>query len=194
MLPRSDEELKMMRRLPNRRLEDFVRFRVKVSPSSTIRVRKNTYSVDSRLIREQVEVRVWADHLEVRYASQGVARMPRLRGQGKHRIEYRHVIHSLVRKPGAFARYRWRADLFPGVLFRVAYDELREDCPGTADRQYLGILELAANEGEQRVSQALKKLIERGCRVRLQVVKETVIEPASSTWQVQVPQSGYSSV
>ena len=185
---RLDEELKVMRRLPNRRLEDFVRFRVKVSPSSTIRVRKNTYSVDSRLIREQVEVRVWADHLEVRYASQLVARMPRLRGQGKHRIEYRHVIHSLVRKPGAFARYRWRADLFPGVLFRVAYDELREDCPGTADRQYLGILELAANEGEQRVSQALKKLIERGCRVRLQVVKETVIEPASSTWQVQVPQ------
>ena len=185
---RLDEELKVMRRLPNRRLEDFVRFRVKVSPSSTIRVRKNTYSVDSRLIREQVEVRVWADHLEVRYASQVVARMPRLRGQGKHRIEYRHVIHSLVRKPGAFARYRWRADLFPGVLFRVAYDEPREDCPGTADRQYLGILELAANEGEQRVSQALKKLIERGCRVRLQVVKETVIEPASSTWQVQVPQ------
>ena len=185
---RLDEELKVMRRLPNRRLEDFVRFRVKVSPSSTIRVRKNTYSVDSRLIREQVEVRVWADHLEVRYASQVVARMPRLRGQGKPRIEYRHVIHSLVRKPGAFARYRWRADLFPGVLFRVAYDELREDYPGTADRQYLGILELAANEGEQRVSQALKKLIERGCRVRLQVVKETVIEPASSTWQVQVPQ------
>ena len=89
MLPRSDEELKMMRRLPNRRLEDFVRFRVKVSPSSTIRVRKNTYSVASRLIREQVEVRVWADHLKVRYASQVVARMPRLRGQGKHRIEYR---------------------------------------------------------------------------------------------------------
>ena len=44
---RLDEELKVMRRLPNRRLEDFVRFRVKVSPSSTIRVRKNTYSVDN---------------------------------------------------------------------------------------------------------------------------------------------------
>ncbi len=62
------------------------------------------------------------------------------------------MIHSLVRKPGAFASYRWCADLFPGVLSRVAYDELREDCPGTADRPYLGILELAANEGEQRVS------------------------------------------
>ena len=44
--------------------------------------------------------------------------MPRLRGEGKHRIDYRHVIHSLVRKPGAFTRYRWREDLFPGILFR----------------------------------------------------------------------------
>ena len=181
-LKRLGEELEVMAPLPDRRLEDFIGYRVKVSPSSTIRVRNNTYSVDSRLIREKVEVRMWADHLEVRYASQVVARMPRLRGEGKHRIDYRHVIHSLVRKPGAFARYRWREDLFPGVLFRVAYDELREDCLGTADRQYLGILELAAEEREQRVGQALKKLIERGCRVRLQVLKEALLEPASPAW------------
>ena len=187
-LKRLGEELEVMAPLPDRRLEDFIGYRVKVSPSSTIRVRNNTYSVDSRLIRERVEVRMWADHLEVRYASQVVARMPRLRGEGKHRIDYRHVIHSLVRKPGAFARYRWREDLFPGVLFRVAYDELREDCPGTADRQYLGILELAAEEGEQRAGQALKKLIERGCRVRLQVLKEALLEPASPAWEVQVPE------
>jgi len=68
------------------------------------------------------------------------------------------VIHSLVRKPGAFTRYRWRQDLFPGILFRVAYDELRRDCPATADRQYLKILEVAAQEGEQRVREALQVL------------------------------------
>ena len=42
---------------------------------------------------------------------------PDCEARAKHRIDYRHVIHSLVRKPGAFARYRWREDLFPGVLF-----------------------------------------------------------------------------
>lgn len=184
---RLSEELAVMAPLPKRRLDDFTRHRVKVSASCTIRVRNNTYSVDSRLIREQVEVRLWADHLEVRYANQVVARMPRLRGEGKHRIEYRHVIHSLVRKPGAFARYRWREDLFPGVLFRVAYDELREDCPATADRQYLGILKLAAEEGEQRVGQALKNLIERGRRVRLEALQEGLEEPARRAWEVQIP-------
>ncbi|MFQ5741591.1 MAG: IS21 family transposase [Acidobacteriota bacterium] len=185
---RLQEELEAMAPLPDRRLEDFIRYRVKVSPSSTIRVRNNTYSVDSRLIREQIEVRMFADHMEVRYGGQRVAQIPRLRGEGKHRIDYRHVIHSLVRKPGAFARYRWREELFPGVLFRVAYDELREDCPGTADRQYLGILELAAKEGEQRVAQTLQSLIEGGQRVRLQDLKEALIEPVIEAWQVQVPE------
>ena len=75
------EELEVMRPLPDRRLEDFIRFRVKVATSSTIRVRNNTYSVDSRLIREQVEARLYADHVEVRYGGQRVAEMPRLRGK-----------------------------------------------------------------------------------------------------------------
>ena len=117
---RLTEELAVMRPLPARRLDDFTRQWVRISPSSTIRVRHNTYSVDSRLIGERVQVRVWADQVEVYYGGRRQARMPRLRGEGKHRIDYRHVIHSLVRKPGAFTRYRWRQDLFPGILFRVA--------------------------------------------------------------------------
>ena len=41
--------------------------------------------------------------------------MPRLRKEDEHRIDYRHVIGWLVRKPGAFARYRYREDLYPSV-------------------------------------------------------------------------------
>ena len=164
---RLGEELAVMRPLPARRLDDFTRQWVRVSPSSTIRVRHNTYSVDSRLIGERVQVRVWADQVEVYYGGRRQARMPRLRGEGKHRIDYRHVIHSLVRKPGAFTRYRWREDLFPGILFRVAYDELRRDCPATADRQYLKILEVAAQEGEQRVREALQVLTVLNFRVKI---------------------------
>ena len=38
---------------------------------------------------------------------------PRLRGTKQHRIDYRHVITSHVRKPGAFANYRFREELCP---------------------------------------------------------------------------------
>ena len=183
---RLGEELAVMRPLPARRLDDFTRQWVRVSPSSTIRVRHNTYSVNSRLIGERVQVRVWADQVEVYYGGRRQARMPRLRGEGKHRIDYRHVIHSLVRKPGAFTRYRWREDLFPGILFRVAYDELRQDCPATADRQYLKILELAAQEGEQRVREALQGLIEKGQRIRFEALRECLVDPVVEPWEVVV--------
>lgn len=184
---RLQDELAVMRRLPERRLEDFTRLRVKVSPGSTIRVRKNTYSVDSRLIGETVEVRLHHGHLEVFYGQRMTESMPRLRGEGKHRIQYRHVIDSLVRKPGAFARYRYREDLFPSVLFRAAWDELRRECPGTADRQYLAILLTAARQGERRVEQALKSLIESGRRIREEAVRELLTEEPPLPWRVSVP-------
>ena len=94
---------------------------------STIRVNNNTYSVDSRLIGEKVQVRVFAEQLEVWYAQRQVETLPRLRGQGKHRIQYRHIIDWLVRKPGAFDNYRYRDDLFPTSRFRIAYDALKQE-------------------------------------------------------------------
>lgn len=97
----------------------------------------NIYSVHSRLIREKVEVRVYAEHLEVRYAQRRVELLPRLRGEEKHRIDYRHIIDWLVRKPGAFANYRYKGDLFPTSRFRIAYDILKEQSPVHADKEYV---------------------------------------------------------
>ncbi len=177
-----------MRRLPKRRIEDFSQEWVKVTRNSTIRVRHNTYSVDSRLIGERVQIRVYADHLELWYGQQKMEQMPRLRGEGRHWIQYRHVIHSLVRKPGAFHRYRYREDLFPSLLFRVAYDELREDCPQTADRQYLKILQRAAETSEQLVQRALHQLLEQGRRIRAEQVEEVLQEQGgeSQGWRVEI--------
>ena len=114
------EELPVLRPLPGRRLESCKRLRVRVDCGSTVHVEGNTYSVASRLIGERVEARVYAERVEVWYAQRLVEALPRLRGRGKHRVAYRHVIDWLVRKPGAFADYRYRADLFPSSHFRLA--------------------------------------------------------------------------
>ena len=42
-------------------------------------------------------------------------------------MRYRHVINSLVRKPGAFANYAYRDDLPPATRCRIAYDRFCED-------------------------------------------------------------------
>ena len=87
----------------------------------------------------------------------------RLRGEGGHRINYRHVIWSLVQKPGAFARYRYREELFPSLIFRRAYDALTERLDAwKADLEYLRILHLAASTMEGDVEQALAHLLEAG--------------------------------
>jgi hypothetical protein len=153
------EELALLQPLPAHRLDVFRTLRVRVGPSSTIRLLNNTYSVPSRLIGEEVEVRLDVEHLELWYGQRQVDRLPRLRGQYQHRIDYRHVIDWLVRKPGAFAGYRYRADLFPTSRFRMAYDHLQAQAPATADRHYLQLLHLAARESEAGVDEALRALL-----------------------------------
>jgi len=155
---RLGEERAALRPLPARRLEACKRVEARVGPGSTIRVNHNVYSVDSRLIGETVEVRLYVEHLEVWHGQRRLETIPRLRGEAKHRIQYRHIIDWLVRKPGAFENYRYRDDLFPTSRFRMAYDALRAGRPARASRDYLRILHLAARESETLVDEALRGL------------------------------------
>ena len=164
------EELKVLGALPGRRLEDFTVVKVRVSKFSTISVRKNVYSVDSRLIGHQVKVRIYADKLEVWYGQQNVAQFPRLRGKGNHRINYRHIIDSLVRKPGAFANYKYQQDLFPRFVFRLVYDWLRTNREGRVEVEYLQILHLAAKDSEEKVDSACRELIKRGSPLTYKII------------------------
>lgn len=173
---RFEEELDVLRRLPERRLEACKRSDVRVSRGSTIRVSHNVYSVDSRLIGETVNVRLYVEHLEVWYAQRKAETIPRQRGEGKHYIQYRHIIDWLVRKPGAFENYRYRDDLFPTSRFRMAYDALKKrHSPQKASKEYLRILHLAATENERSVDDALRMLIGENAVITADAVKEMVL-------------------
>jgi len=155
-----EEERKVLRKLPATRLDCSKRFRVRVRKSSTIAVTGNVYSVNSRLRDEMVQVRLFADTLEIWYAQRCIERIPRLYGKKKHHVQYRHIIDWLVRKPGAFVNYRYQSDLFPTHRFRMAYDLLKSMTPAKRDLEYLKILNLAAKESETAVDQALEHLID----------------------------------
>lgn len=133
------DDLRGTGELPPMRIEDFRRERVRVTRFSTIRAAENTYSVSSRLIGEEVELRLHAEWVEVWHGQELVATIERQRGRGNVVIDYRHVIWSLVRKPGAFARYRYREALFPTLTFRRAYDALVERIGSAADVEYVRI-------------------------------------------------------
>ena len=171
---RLKEELPLLGRLPEKRLNDFKQLKVKVRPSSTIHLQNNTYSLDSRLIGDWVDARLFAEQVEVWYGQRLIETMPRLRGEGKHLINYRHIIDWLVRKPGAFENYRYRDDLFPTSLFRMAFDALKRQNPTRANKEYLQILYLAAHETEVGVNEALRMLIDGECAITADAVKEIV--------------------
>ncbi len=138
------EELKQLKRLPAMRLDDFKRMKARVGPGSTVSICHHVYSVPSRLIGEEVEVRLSAEMIEVWYGQKMIDRFARLHGQKGYRINYRHIIDWLIRKPGAFENYRYRDELFPSTRFRIAYDSLKEQRVSKAVPEYLGILALAA--------------------------------------------------
>ncbi len=170
------EELAVLRSLPISRLAACTKHTVKVGPSSVIRIKHNVYSVHSRLIREQVTVRLYADTLEVWHGQSYIETIPRLRGSRNHHIQYRHIIDWLIRKPGAFANYRYHSDLFPTSRFRLAYDALAKvHGSGKADKEYLQILQLAAKENELAVDQVLQDLLNQDLPLSAQAVKEQVL-------------------
>ena len=172
------DERARLRPLPARALPTCRELEVRVSRGSTIRVVGKTYSVSSRLMGHRVQVRVGVTHLEVAYQHDVVARMERLHGQGAFGINYRHVIHSLVRKPGAFRRYVYREALFPSLVFRRCYDVLVAGGERGADLEYLRIVHLAATTMESAVAAALAELLEAGERPSVDRVKARVTPDA----------------
>ncbi len=70
------------------------------------------------------------------------------------------MIKDLCRKPGAFARYRYRAFFYPNELWRRSCDALRERyrCQ-RADSDYLQLLRLTLEFGMEAVEVLLEKLM-----------------------------------
>jgi hypothetical protein len=154
------EELAQM---PPLRVEPWPQMRelmVRVGNNGILRVLNNGYTVPSGLKGKRVKVKVYEWEIEVWYANQCVETLSRMTGVQRYQINYRHVIDSLLRKPGGFRNYRYREDLFPRTVFRRAWEALNKRLsPRQADLAYLRILKLAAQGLETDVADALDWLL-----------------------------------
>jgi hypothetical protein len=173
------DELASLRPLPKTPLHPCRELQVRVSRFSTIRVLHNTYSVPSRLIGSSVTVRVRAEVLELYLGPTCALTVPRLSGRFQARIDYHHLIWSLMRKPGAFAQYRYRDELFPNLTFRTVYDRLNQQQPTQADREYVRILHLAASTSETEVEAALMLLLENRSTPTFDAVRDVLRSSAA---------------
>lgn len=162
-----------MRELNVSRLPEYQELSAVVSEWSTIRVKHNAYSVPSRLMGHELRVRLYEDRVEAYFGDACQLACERLKGRNGHRIDYRDVIWSLVRKPGGFERYVYREEMFPSPVFRRAYDRIQTPHRGVpGDLEYLRILHLAATTMETDVEKALVALLDAGDSITCDRVKE----------------------
>jgi len=107
-------------------------------------------------------------------------------------VPQRHRSDSLVRKPGAFANYQYREEMFPTSQFRMAYDMLRDaHSEDVADKMYVRILELAARESEEAVIDSRRHLIAAGEAITVDRIRSLVASagclPAVTDIQIDAP-------
>ena len=153
------EELLVMRELPPTRLCEYDEVDCRVSSHSTIRVKQVTYSVPARFIGRRLRARVTEQRVDVYHGAEPVAELMRSKGR-RAVIDYRHVIQGLLRKPGAFARYRHREELFPDATYRAAHDKLvRDHGQRPGELEYLRLLKLTAELGISAVAGRLSELV-----------------------------------
>jgi hypothetical protein len=155
------EELAVMRSLPPTRLSEYEEVYCPVSKYSTIRVKKVGYSVPARLIGQEVKVEVSENQLQDYIGRELLFTVPRECGDRGVVLDYRHVIDHLLRKPGAFERYRYREELFLSPLFRQAYDQLiAQHGQRHGNLEYLRLLKLTS---ETNMVEVEMMLIEYTC-------------------------------
>ncbi|MGV1010620.1 MAG: IS21 family transposase [Dermatophilaceae bacterium] len=154
------EETAVMQPVTQLPLAAYRERRIKVSAGSLIRIQTNLYSVPTTLIGQEVLVRQYEWHLEVYYQQQLVQQMPRLVGREQLAINYRHLIDTLLRKPGGFRNYRYRQVLFPLPVFQQTWEAI-DGWYSTrkADLVYLRILHLAAKNLESEVAAVCAALL-----------------------------------
>ena len=145
----ADIEKLALQPLPSYKTADYTVLPVKVSSSSTIRVRASLYTVPSRLMGACLQVHLYHDSLSCYLGGTLVAKLCRVYSQAKsHRarnIDYRHVIDSLVKKPMAFFSSQLRDDLLPNAQYRQIWQALASRMSSRdASRLIVGLLYLAA--------------------------------------------------
>ncbi len=174
---RFEEEKSHLQTLPSRRTNDFSELHVKVNSSSTITVKRVLYTVPSRLVGATLLIHIYDDRLALFHGHELTLTLPRLYAQGSARarcIDYRHVIHSLAKKPNAFRNSLLRDNLIPDGDFTLIWQRLTLNSLSDTDCRYMvDLLVLADNYNcEPALGRYVLTALEGGNKVSIKQCRE----------------------
>jgi hypothetical protein len=189
-----DAERLSLQPLPETKAVDYTEIIAVVNCMSAITVRQVTYSVPSRLIGERLNVRVYNDRLECYLGSTNVITISRachpVRGARGYKIDYRHIIESLVKKPGAFRGAKLRDAILPNEAYVRIWEHMSATMNITdASRFIVGILHLAANyDCENDLALEIIELIEKKQPLKLSALQNKFSKSKSSLPAISISQ------
>ena len=174
---RFNEEKAQLKPLPSRRTNDFSEHYAKVTTRSTISVKRVTYTVPSRLIGTTLFVHIYDKHLDLFYGHELTLSLKRVYAHRHIRsrsINYKHIIHSLAKKPNAFKSSAYRDDIVPEGDFTLIWEHLKQTGIHDNDCHYMvSLLSIADTyDCEEALGRFVLASLEAGSRVSIQACRD----------------------
>jgi hypothetical protein len=174
---RFNEEKTHLKPLPSRRTHDFSELYAKVTTRSTISVKRVTYTVPSRLIGTTLLVHIYDERLDCFYGHELTLTLKRIYAHRHIRsrsINYKHIIHSLAKKPNAFKSSAYRDDIVPEGDFTLIWMHLKQTGIHDEDCHYMvSLLSIADTyDCEAALGRFVLTSLEAGNRVSIKQCRD----------------------
>jgi len=136
---------------------------VRVNKFGLVRIKGCSYSLPSKYVGSKLDAVISRKEIHLYYEDMLLEILPK--SENKVQINYRHIIDNLIMKPGAFENYKYRGCLYPQPVYKLGYELLKLKSKFYV-KEYLQLLQLAKNYGEELVAIHLKQHISAGTLVQ----------------------------
>jgi len=189
---RIDQERALLKPLPARRTTDFTMVSATVTRNSTVSIERVIYTVPSRLVGRRLNAHLYDNRIEIFLGPDRVLSTPRVRVKfpaRAHSVDFRHVVASLRRKPGALRNLVYRDALFPDHAYRRAWQAFEAGLdPRRACRDAVALLDIAARgDCVEALAKRIDEALDCGHLPDVDALRNEFLPTARSPRTVTIP-------
>ena len=170
------EEKSALQPLPLYKTADYEVVSAKVSKLSMMVIKNMTYSMPSRLSGHVLTTHVYQNKIDCYLGSSlisSLVRKYRTEQESRYVIDYRHIIHALIKKPRAFRFCKYRDEILPNCTYKAIWEHLdATESKDAASKIMLRILKLASDyDCEYIIGQRVSEMIVKNNHVDIKQIE-----------------------
>jgi DNA-binding XRE family transcriptional regulator len=170
------EEKSTLQPLPAYKTADYEVISAKVSKLSMMVIKNMTYSMPSRLSGHVLTTHIYQNKIDCYLGSSLVAslvRKYRTEQESRYVIDYRHIIHALIKKPRAFRFCKYRDEILPNSTYKAIWEYVDStESRDVASKIMLRILKLASDyDCEHIIGQRICNMIANNKHIDIKLIE-----------------------